>query len=499
RGVAVSTAKWTAEHCIQCNQCAFVCPHAVIRPRLLSEAEKAAAPEGFATLAVKDQPGQFFHLAVSSLDCTGCGLCVDTCPAKVKALGMELLSEQMPGCAERWEYAEKKIAYEPLPAGSKITVKTSQFLQPLHEFSGACAGCGETPYAKLLSQLFGDRMMLSNAAGCSTVWTAGSPSVSYTKNKNGHGPAWGFSLFEDCAEYGFGMALGVNQIRNRLALMASEAVNSDVPADAAQALRTWLEGKDSGAGSRERAAALEAALEKHQGGNALMRRIHALGDYFVKRSQWILGGDGWAYDIGYGGLDHVLAQNEDVNVLVFDTEVYSNTGGQASKATPLGAIAQFASAGKASSKKDLGLMAMSYRSIYVAQVALAADKAQTLKAFMEAEAYPGPSIIIAYAPCINHGIRGGLTNSAAQVKEAVEVGYWPLFRYNPLLSAGGGNPFRLDSKAPQGDFAAHLANEVRYSALRKQFPERADALFASAEKAALDRYAVYANLANTVK
>ena len=498
RGVAVSTAKWIPEHCIQCNQCAFVCPHAVVRPRLLTDAQKDNAPEGLATLPASGMPGKHFHLAVSSLDCTGCGLCVAACPAKNKALEMALLSEQMPACASLWEYAENNIPYEPLPTGTKVTVKTSQFLQPLHEFSGACAGCGETPYAKLLSQLFGDRMMLSNAAGCSTVWTAGAPSVSYTTNKNGHGPAWGFSLFEDCAEYGFGMALGVNQLRAGLTTLVTDALAGNPPADLAQALQAWLSEKNIGEGTRERAATLEAALQAHMGDNPLLNRIYALRDYFTKRSQWILGGDGWAYDIGYGGLDHVLAQNEDVNVLVFDTEVYSNTGGQASKATPFGAIAQFAAGGKPSGKKDLGLISMSYRSIYVAQVALGADKAQTLKAFMEAEAYPGPSIIIAYAPCINHGIRGGLVNSGAQVKNAVEVGYWPLYRYNPLLAEKGENPFLLDSKAPKGSFADHLLEEVRYSALAKQFPERAEAVFSEAEKEAKERFATYARLAGKV-
>lgn len=494
RGVAVSTARWLPEHCIQCNQCAFVCPHAVIRPRLLTSAQKDDAPVGFAALPATGVPERFFHLAVSSLDCTGCGLCIAACPAKTKALEMELLSKQTPRCAEWWEYAEQNVPYDPLPTEMKMTVKNSQFLQPLHEFSGACAGCGETPYAKLLSQLFGDRMMLSNAAGCSTVWTAGAPSVSYTTNKNGYGPAWGFSLFEDCAEYGFGMALGVNQLRGSLAGMATEALAQNLPAALAEALRMWLDGKDAGEDTRDRAAALDMALRANKGSDLLLNRMYALRDYFVKRSQWILGGDGWAYDIGYGGLDHVLAQNEDVNVLVFDTEVYSNTGGQASKATPFGAIAQFAAGGKPSSKKDLGLIFMSYRSIYVAQVALGADKAQTLKAFLEAEAHPGPSIIIAYAPCINHGIRGGLANSGAHTKKAVEVGYWPLYRYNPLLATDGKNPFQLDSKAPTGSFADHLLKEVRYSALPKQFPERAERLFAEAEKAARDRYATYAKL-----
>ena len=495
RGVAIHAVRWIPENCVQCNQCSFVCPHAAVRPRLLTEEERAAAPEALPMLPAAGMPGRYFHLAVSSLDCTGCGVCVNACPARVKALELSLLSEQMPLSAEQWAYAESTIPYRPLPESAKITVKNSQFLRPLIEFSGACAGCGETPYMKLLTQLFGDRMMLSNAAGCSTVWSAGAPSVSYAKDARGHGPAWGFSLFEDCAEYGYGMALGVKQMRETLASLVSQALAKGYAPEVSTPLAAWLDGKDLAEGTRDRAEILERALDGHAGTDPLLGRISILRDYFVKRSHWMVGGDGWAYDIGYGGLDHVLAQGEDVNALVYDTEVYSNTGGQASKATPYGSMAQFAAGGKSSPKKDLGLMCISYRNIYVAQVAMGANMAQTLKAVLEAEAYPGPSIVIAYSPCINHGIKNGLGNSAEQVKAAVDVGYWPLYRYNPLLAREGGNPFQLDSRPPNGSFAAHLEREVRYSALRQQYPERAERLFALAEQAARDRFALYARMA----
>ncbi len=491
RGVAVFTVRWLPEHCIQCNQCSFVCPHAVVRPRLAAEAELADAPDDFRHLPALGMPGMRFHLAVSALDCTGCGLCVAACPARTKALELAPLGAQLPAAKELWNFAERSISYKSLPEGTRITVKNSQFLQPLQEFSGACAGCGETPYARLATQLFGDRMMIANAAGCSTVWAAGAPSLSYAKNKEGRGPAWGFSLFEDCAEYGFGMALGTGHIRTALAGRMERALSAPLPEELAAALSRWLARKDEGSGSRERAAALERALAAHMGSDPLLLRIYADRDYFVKRSHWSFGGDGWAYDIGYGGLDHVLAQGEDFNVLVFDTEVYSNTGGQASKATPFGAVAQFAAAGKRSAKKNLGLMCMAYKSIYVSQVALGADKAQTLKAFLEAEAYPGSSIIIAYAPCINHGIRGGLGRSAEHVMRAVETGYWPLYRYNPLREPEGKNPFQLDSPAPTGSFSAQLADEVRFSALGQADPERMRHILAQAEKEAMDRYAAY--------
>lgn len=496
RGVAVDAAVWEAEGCTQCNQCSFVCPHAALRPLLASEEELRGAPAGLRRLPALGQDGLYYHLAVSSLDCTGCGLCALTCPAKGKALKLRRLEEQRPQCEALWNYAAGRISYKPLPPEAKMTVKNSQFLQPLQEFSGACAGCGETPYAKLITQLFGERMMLSNAAGCSTVWAAGAPSVSYAKNAAGRGPAWGFSLFEDCAEYGFGMALGVEQVRATLAELAGQALQEAVlPQELRQALCQWLEGRAEGRETCRRAEALEQALAAHKGDQPLLNALYARRDYFVKRSHWIFGGDGWAYDIGYGGLDHVLAYGRDVNALVFDTEVYSNTGGQSSKATPAGAIAQFSAAGKPTPKKDLGLMAMAYGTVYVAQVCLGADKAQTLKAILEAEAYPGPSLIIAYSPCINHGIKGGLSNGPAQAKEAVASGYWALYRYNPLLKEKGQNPFILDSKRPSGNFREHLLRETRYSALLTQFPDKAEALLRQAEASAGERLAMYRRLA----
>jgi pyruvate-ferredoxin/flavodoxin oxidoreductase len=497
RGVAVDVAVWEAEGCIQCNQCSFVCPHAALRPLLASEEELLDAPAGLRRLPAAGQDGLYYHLAVSSLDCTGCGLCALTCPAKGKALRLRRLDEQRPQCEDMWNYAAARISYKPLPPNAKMTVKNSQFLQPLQEFSGACAGCGETPYAKLITQLFGERMMLSNAAGCSTVWAAGAPSVSYAKNAAGRGPAWGFSLFEDCAEYGFGMALGVEQVRSSLAELAGKAIREKrLPEELRLALAQWLEGRADGQGTRLRAEALEKALDAHKGDNALLNALHSRRDYFVKRSHWIFGGDGWAYDIGYGGLDHVLAHGRDVNALVFDTEVYSNTGGQSSKATPAGAIAQFSAGGKPTPKKDLGLMAIAYGTVYVAQISMGADKAQTLKAILEAEAYPGPSLIIAYSPCINHGIKGGLSHGPDQARAAVASGYWSLYRYNPLLKKNGENPFTLDSKTPSGNFREHLLKETRYSALLVQFPDKAEALLRHAEESARERRDMYRRLAD---
>ena len=512
RGVAVMVPRWKPEACIQCNQCSFVCPHAVIRPRLANPQELADAPKGFASQAAKGMgkgmADMRYHLSISTLDCTGCGACVNVCPAKGKALEMTRFDAIRAESEALWAFAESNIPYRSLPwleeRGQKLSVKTSQFLQPLNEFSGACAGCGETPYAKLLTQLFGDRMMLSNAAGCSTVWAAGAPSVSYTRNAAGHGPAWGFSLFEDCAEYGFGMALGVEQRRATLAGVAAEALarleaEGAATSELGLALRDWLERRLDGEGSRKRAERLTAALTTtgtaKSGGDPLLARLYEDHDYFLKRSHWIFGGDGWAYDIGYGGLDHVLAQGLDVNVLVFDTEVYSNTGGQSSKATPTGAIAQFAAGGKPTRKKDLGAMAMSYGEIYVAQVAMGADRAQTLKAFAEAESYPGPSLVIAYSPCLNHGIRGGLARAQEQAKLAVDCGYWSLYRHDPRLRQQGKNPFLLDSGEPDGDFEAFLMSEVRYAALSRQNEQRARELFAKTAADAAERRAFYKRLA----
>ncbi|NMC31274.1 MAG: pyruvate:ferredoxin (flavodoxin) oxidoreductase [Veillonellaceae bacterium] len=491
RGIALNVPEWQIEHCIQCNQCAFVCPHASIRPVLATEAEMKAAPAGFTAKAAVGAKDLQFRIAVSPLDCIGCGNCAQVCPAKEKALVMKPFESQQ-GQAPLWDYA-MSLAPKANPL-NKETVKGSQFETPLLEFSGACGGCGETPYAKLVTQLFGDRMMIANATGCSSIWGASAPSMPYTKNHLGHGPAWANSLFEDNAEYGYGMFLGVKQSRLRLAADIEAAAKLPVSDELKAACADWLANIDNGAGTRERAAKLTALLEKEKGNDALLNSIYANKDFFVKRSHWIFGGDGWAYDIGFGGLDHVLAMNEDVNVLVFDTEVYSNTGGQSSKSTPTAAIAKFAASGKRTKKKDLGMIAMSYGYVYVAQIAMGADKNQTLKAIAEAEAYPGPSLIIAYAPCINHGLKAGMGASQLEEKKAVEAGYWGMYRYNPALLAQGKNPFSLDSKEPTANFKDFLMGEVRYSSLTKQFPEQAEALFDKTEKDAKERLANYRRL-----
>jgi len=494
RGVAVEVPKWLPERCIQCNQCAFVCPHAVIRPVLIDTTEMSAAPEGFAVKSATGYPELQFHLAVSPLDCTGCGNCFETCPAKGKALEMKPLASHLPQGEKWWEFVTS-ISAKPIEAKQKLTIKGSQFAQPLLEFSGACGGCGETPYAKLITQLVGDRMMISNAAGCSTVWGASAPSMSYTVNAAGCGPAWGFSLFEDNAEYGFGMHIGVTQLRRMLKCKIEESLTIEREPQLREAMADWLSHMDEGEGTRERSNRLISVLKEIKGNDTLLNEIYEHRDYLVKRSQWIFGGDGWAYDIGYGGLDHVLASGEDINVLVFDTEVYSNTGGQSSKATPTAAVAQFSSSGKKTRKKDLGVMAMSYGYVYVAQIAMGADQKQTLKAISEAEKYPGPSLIIAYAPCVNHGIQGGMRYSQLQTKKAVEAGYWSMYRYNPQLKEQGINPFTLDSKEPTASFQDFLKSEVRYSSLARQFPDTAQALFAKAEKDARDRLETYKRLA----
>ncbi len=492
RGIAINVPCWLEDKCIQCNQCAYVCPHAAIRPILADAAEMERAPQGFTAKAAVGAKDLSFRIAVSPYDCTGCGNCAQICPAKEKALEMKPLESQLEQ-APLWDYAmEVKTKANPM---NPFTVKGSQFEQPLLEFSGACAGCGETPYAKLVTQLYGDRMMVANATGCSSVWGASAPSMPYAKNQRGHGPAWGNSLFEDNAEFGLGMMLGVKQLRKKMALDLAKAVELPVSAELKAAGQAWLENLDNGEGTRQRADQLIACLEKEKGSDALLNEIYKNRDFLVKRSQWIFGGDGWAYDIGFGGLDHVLASGEDVNVLVFDTEVYSNTGGQSSKATPTAAIAKFAASGKKTRKKDLGMIAMSYGYVYVAQIAMGADKNQTLKAIAEAEAYPGPSLIIAYAPCINHGLKVGMGCSQLEAKRAVDSGYWAMYRYNPALKETGKKAFSMDSKEPIADFKEFLMGEVRYSSLQKQFPEMAEALFAKTEADAKDKLATYRRLA----
>lgn len=494
RGVAIMVPEWQTENCIQCNQCAIVCPHAAIRPVLATDEELQHAPAGFAAKDAVGAKGLHFTMSVSVLDCLGCGSCAEVCPAPQKALVMKPFGTQEEK-APLWEYGQKVVAVKDNPF-NKFTVKGSQFEEPLLEFSGACAGCGETPYAKLVTQLFGDRMMIANATGCSCVWADSVPSTPYTTNKDGRGPAWGNSLFEDNAEYGLGMYLGVHQVREKLAMDVWEAIQHADLSEADKAvLQDWYDHRDDTEGTRDRAdkaTAVAAAAKDH---DAVCQRIYDRRDYLVKRSQWLFGGDGWAYDIGYGGLDHVLAQDEDVNVLVMDTEVYSNTGGQSSKATPTSAVAKFAAGGKRTKKKDLGRMAMTYGYVYVAQVALGADMNQCIKAIKEAEAYKGPSLVIAYAPCINHGIKAGMGFSQKEAKKAVENGYWHLYRYNPDDEAAGKNGFTLDSKDPKGELRDFLMGEVRYASLEKVFPEAAEGFYEQTEKDMKDRLASYKALA----
>lgn len=494
RGVAVDVPEWQPDKCIQCNQCSYVCPHASIRPFLLTEEEVAAAPESFTTVApkgLKGAEGLKYRMQVSVLDCLGCGSCAEVCPAPGKALIMKTLATQETEIAN-WDYAVDKVAPKANPA-NKGTVKGSQFEQPLLEFSGACAGCGETPYAKLVTQLFGDRMYVANATGCSSIWGGSAPSMPYTVNSKGRGPAWANSLFEDNAEFGLGMFSAVKQMRNGLKDKLETLKGID--ASVAGVVDKWVETMEDGENSRAASDALIDALTSYAGTDAEAKNIVSYvlenKDQLAKKSQWIFGGDGWAYDIGYGGLDHVLASGEDVNVLVFDTEVYSNTGGQSSKATPTGAVAQFAASGKRVKKKDLGMMAMSYGYVYVAQVAMGADKNQLVKALVEAEKYHGPSLIIAYAPCINHGLKGGMSGAQNEIKRAVEAGYWHMYRFNPELKAEGKNPFILDSKEPTASFRDFLLSEVRYSALQRTFPEIAEELFQKCEEDAKARLETY--------
>ncbi|SFT65008.1 pyruvate-ferredoxin/flavodoxin oxidoreductase [Kosakonia arachidis] len=492
RGIALQVPVWNPEGCTQCNQCAFICPHAAVRPALLNQEERDAAPVVLLSKAAQGVKEYDYHLAISPLDCSGCGNCVDICPAKGKALTMQPLESQL-AMQPAWDYA---LALSPKNNPfNKTTVKGSQFETPLLEFSGACAGCGETPYARLVTQLFGDRMMIANATGCSSIWGASAPSIPWTTNHKGQGPAWANSLFEDNAEFGLGMMLGGRAVREQLASDAMDALAAPHSEALQQALRQWLEGKDHGEGTRERGEQLSALLAQEKGDDPLLNRMYQNRDYFAKRSQWIFGGDGWAYDIGFGGLDHVLASGEDVNILVFDTEVYSNTGGQSSKSTPVAAIAKFAAEGKRTRKKDLGMMAVSYGNVYVAQVAMGADKAQTLRAIAEAEAWPGPSLVIAYAACINHGLKAGMGCSMREAKRAVDAGYWHLWRYNPQLMAKGKNPFILDSDEPEESFRDFLMGEVRYASLGRTAPELADQLFEQTEQDAKQRFAQYQRMA----
>lgn len=501
RGIAVDVPEWNPENCIQCNRCAIVCPHAVIRPVAMTADELAKAPEGTKSLPMMGLKDLNFVMTVSTLDCTGCGACAQVCPGKkgAKALTMQPIDSQRPKQAV-FDYAltleDKPEVHEKFKF---TTVKGSQFKQPLLEFSGACAGCGETPYAKLVTQLFGDRMFIANATGCSSIWGASAPATPYTKNKKGYGPAWQNSLFEDNAEFGLGMALGQKAIRNRL-IEYVEGIQKDTDsADLKTACQNYLDTVTDSTSSRPATDALIAELEKNTEDakvGELVKKTLVDKDELAKKSMWIFGGDGWAYDIGFGGLDHVIASGENVNILVFDTEVYSNTGGQASKATPVGSVAQFAAAGKAVKKKDLAAIAMSYGYVYVAQCAMGADNNQVLKTMVEAESYNGPSLVICYAPCINHGIKGGMGIAQLEEKKAVEAGYWNIFRYDPRLADEGKNPFMLDGKAPSASYRDFIMGEVRYNSLTRSFPERAEKLFEKAEKVAADKYAHLEKLAS---
>ena len=498
RGIAVNVPEWIPENCIQCNQCSYVCPHAVIRPVLASPEDLEDAPVSFVTLEAKGKElkGYRYRIQPSVLDCTGCGSCAQVCPAKTKALVMKPFKSQEEVQVQNHRYSlDLPHIEDPMPP---TTVKGSQFRRPFLEFHAACPGCGETPYVKLITQLYGDRMLIANATGCSSIWGGSMPTCPYSVNDEGHGPAWGNSLFEDNAEYGFGMALASEQARSKLKDPTVEALEKGVPSEVEGAIKEWQENFLDGDGSkrtgRRVVEAIEVALasEKLECEDLLLDILDRSA-HFTKKSIWCLGGDGWAYDIGYGGLDHVLAMNHDVNVFVMDTEVYSNTGGQSSKATQTSAVAKFSAGGKDTRKKDLGLMATTYGYVYVASVAMGANQGQFLKAIMEAESYPGPSLVIGFAPCINHGI--DMAKTQEEEKKAVESGYWPLYRYNPLLKKEGKNPFILDSKEPKGSFRDFLLGEIRYSSLTRTFPEHAEKLFQQAEQDMREKFAVYKAMA----
>ena len=499
RGVAINVPEWIPENCIQCNQCSFVCPHASIRPVLATEEELKKAPQDFITLEAqgKELKGLKYRIQVSPLDCVGCGNCADICPPKEKALVMKHLCDQSDVQVPNHKFSLTVSIKENLMP--KTTVKGSQFCQPLFEFSGACPGCGETPYIKVITQLFGDRMIIGNATGCSSIYGGSAPVCPYTVNEKGHGPAWANSLFEDNAEFTLGMEMAISQRRERLARHMRAAIEENISGELKELFEAWLGSMNDAERTKELRFKIEDAVSRELPTSVgsqkdILTRILRVKDLLVKKSIWAIGGDGWAYDIGFGGLDHVIAQNHDLNILVLDTEVYSNTGGQASKSTPTGAVAKFAAKGKPVGKKDLGRMAMVYGYVYVASVSMGANKNQFLKAVLEAESYPGPSLIIAYSPCINHGIDMG--KSQKEEKKAVEAGYWPLYRYNPLLAAEGKNPFQLDSTDVKGDFQEFLKGEVRYSSLKRMFPDVAEKLYKTAEEEAKERFEIYKQLAS---
>jgi pyruvate-ferredoxin/flavodoxin oxidoreductase len=488
RGIAVSVPEWTGDTCTQCNQCAYVCPHACIRPFLITDEEAANAPEGTEMVQGKGPIKEYkYRIQVSVLDCTGCGVCVEVCPSKPKSLEMKPLGEMLDE-VDRWNYMHHEVGYKEDVVDKFKNVKNSQFAQPLFEFSGACAGCGETPYIKAATQLFGERMLIANATGCSSIYGGTAPSTPYcAHNESGKGPAWANSLFEDNAEYGYGMAIGIRKIREGLAITMQEAMDSDMSAETKEAMQQWIDGMNDTAASEEATAKLIPLLEKEN--NSIATHILDNKHYLIKKSVWIVGGDGWAYDIGYGGLDHVIASGENVNILVLDTEVYSNTGGQASKASTTGQVAKFAAQGRHIRKKSLAQMAMTYGYVYVAQVSMGASQSQFFKALKEAEAYEGPSVIIAYSPCIAHGLRNGMNHASDEQNFAVKSGYWQMFRYNPLLEEEGKNPMVMDMKEPDWDlFQQFLDNEVRFASLKKSFPEEAERLQKQALSDAKWRY-----------
>lgn len=495
RGIAPMIPEWQIDRCIQCGRCSYICPHATIRPFLLNDDENQQKPDTFKTAKPIGKGLENYHwrIQVSPLDCTGCANCADICPAKGKALIMKEAEQEIEKESENWEFAMSVKPKEDIM--DRFTVKGSQFIRPLMEFSGACPGCGETPYVRLITQLFGDRMMISNATGCSSIWGASAPSIAYTTNAEGKGPAWINPLFEDAAEFGFGLQAGVKQLREKLALLIKKAINTNIDEKLKEAFEYWLNSFNDGDGSKIATAMILKALENSDySSNSLIQEIISKKDYLIKKSVWAIGGDGWSYDIGFGGLDHVLAMGDDINILVMDTEVYSNTGGQCSKATPTASVAKLAAAGKKIRKKDLGLIAMTYGYVYVAQVSMGADMNQTIKAIKEAENYKGPSIIIAYSPCINHGIKTGMGTSIMEEKKAVEAGYWHLYRFNPELRKTGKNPFVLDSKEPSEEYKKFISGEIRYSQLMNLFPEIAEEMFELSSIHAADRYKRYKQL-----